>query len=59
MKSNQGESCMSTAITPVIQINVKIDFDLRDIVGGDLGDRLVLVFNPQWQTGGQILSDFG
>ena len=46
-------------ITPVIQTNVKIDFDLHDIVGGDLGDRLVLVFNPQWQTGGQILSDFG
>jgi hypothetical protein len=32
---------------------------LRDIDAAQGGRRLVLVFNPQWQTDGQIISDFG
>ncbi len=31
---------------------------VRDIAETD-GGRLTLVFNPQWQTDGQIVSDFG
>ena len=31
---------------------------VRDIAATD-GGRLTLVFNPQWQTDGQIVSDFG
>ena len=31
---------------------------MRDIAETD-GGRLTLVFNPQWQTDGQIVSDFG
>ena len=27
--------------------------------GGELSDRLTIVFNPQWQIGGQVVSDFG
>lgn len=32
---------------------------LRRIDAGGDGRRLMLVFNPQWQTDGQIVSDFG
>ncbi|KAK9840583.1 hypothetical protein WJX81_002940 [Elliptochloris bilobata] len=32
---------------------------LREIDGDRDGKRLMLVFNPQWQTDGQIVSDFG
>lgn len=32
---------------------------LREIDADRGGQRLMLVFNPQWQTDGQIVSDFG
>ena len=32
---------------------------LRAIDAERGGERLMLVFNPQWQTDGQIVSDFG
>lgn len=32
---------------------------LREIDAAAGGGRLMLVFNPQWQTDGQIVSDFG
>ncbi len=32
---------------------------LREIDADRGGRRLILVFNPQWQTDGQIVSDFG
>ena len=39
-----------THVSPLVQV--------RDIAEAD-GGRLTLVFNPQWQTDGQIVSDFG
>ena len=46
--------CSAAAPQPFVCARVQV----RDIAAAD-GGRLMLVFNPQWQTDGQIVSDFG
>ena len=49
----------SDSMAAVVLPTANTLLQLKDMAAAKGGKRLLLVVNPQWQMGGQIVSDFG